>query len=114
MTDTDLPVAGLREEEIESRWEAAPAVGIVIVMQAVLALVSRNQVWQLWVFPWWVWLIPIVPEVLLLLPLAWRRPRRRLEQLPRMSDPITATEQQHVRQADDGEEGERDRAVVAS
>lgn len=27
------------------------------------------------------WLIPIVPEVLLLLPLAWRRPRRRLEQL---------------------------------
>src|SRR6185312_4352668 len=38
-------------------------------------------VWQLWVFPWWVWVIPIVPEVLLLVPLAWRRPRRRLEQL---------------------------------
>ena len=73
--------AALREEEIESRWEAAPAVGIVIGVQLVLALVSRNQVWQLWVFPWWVWLIPIVPEVLLLLPLAWRRPRRRLEQL---------------------------------
>ena len=81
VADTEVPIAGLREEEIESRWEAAPAVGIVIAMQLVLALVSRSQVWQLWVFPWWVWLIPIVPEVLLLLPLAWRRPRRRLEQL---------------------------------
>jgi hypothetical protein len=74
-------IAGLREEEIESRWEAAPAVGIVIGMQALLALVSRNQDWKLWVFPWWVWLIPIVPEVLLLIPLAWQRPRRRLEQM---------------------------------
>src|SRR5437868_2451040 len=81
VADTETPVAGLREEEIESRWEAAPAVGIVIAMQLVLASVSRNQAWQLWVFPWWVWLIPIVPELLLLLPLAWRRPRRRLEQL---------------------------------
>src|SRR6476661_148999 len=54
VADTEAPIAGLREEEIESRWEAAPAVGIVIAMQLVLALVSRNQVWQLWVFPWWV------------------------------------------------------------
>ena len=81
VTDARASTPALREEEIESRWEAAPAVGIVIGMQAVLALVSRNQVWKLWVFPWWVWLIPIVPEALLLLPLAWRRPRRRLEQL---------------------------------
>jgi hypothetical protein len=71
----------LREEEIESRWEAAPAVALVIAMQLLLALVSRNQHWKLWVFPWWVWLIPVVPELLLLLPLAWHRPRRRLEQL---------------------------------
>jgi hypothetical protein len=28
-----------------------------------------------------VWLLPVVPELLLLLPLAWHRPRRRLEQL---------------------------------
>ena len=54
VADAEVPIAGLREEEIESRWEAAPAVGIVIAMQLVLALVSRNQVWQLWVFPWWV------------------------------------------------------------
>lgn len=71
----------LREEEIESRWEAAPAVALVLAMQLLLALVSRNQHWKLWIFPWWVWLIPVAPEALLLLPLVWHRPRRRLEQL---------------------------------
>ena len=71
----------LHEEELESRWEAAPAVALAIGMQVVLALVSRNQDWELWVFSWWVWLIPVVPETLLLIPLAWHRPRRRLEQL---------------------------------
>jgi hypothetical protein len=76
-----MPRDTLREEEIESRWEAAPAVGLVIAMQLLLAFVSRNQDWKLWVFPWWVWLIPVLPELLLLLPLAWQRPRRRLEQL---------------------------------
>jgi hypothetical protein len=45
VADAEVPIAGLREEEIESRWEAAPAVGIVIAMQLVLALVSRNQLW---------------------------------------------------------------------
>jgi hypothetical protein len=76
-----MPLDALREEELESRWEAAPAVALVIAMQLLLALVSRNQHWTLWIFPWWVWLIPVVPELLLLLPLAWQRPRRRLEQL---------------------------------
>jgi hypothetical protein len=71
----------LREEELESRWEAAPAVALVIAMQLLLALVSRDQHWTLWVFPWWAWLIPIGPELLLLIPLAWQRPRHRLEQL---------------------------------
>jgi uncharacterized membrane protein len=76
-----MPRDQLREEEFESRWEAAPAVAVVIAMQLLLALVSREQHWTLWVFPWWVWLIPVVPELLLLVPLAWQRPRRRLEQL---------------------------------
>jgi hypothetical protein len=71
----------LREEERESRWEAAPAVAFVIGLQLLLAFVSRAESWQLWVFPWWVWLIPVVPEVALLVPLAWEGPRRRLEQL---------------------------------
>jgi len=76
-----MPRDQLREEELESRWEAAPAVALVIAMQLLLALVSRNQHWKLWIFPWWVWLIPVAPELLLFVPLAWHRPRRRLEQL---------------------------------
>jgi hypothetical protein len=71
----------LREEEIESRWEAAPAVALVLAGQVLLALLSRGQDWKLWHFPWWVWLVPAGPELLLLVPLAWHRPRRQLEQL---------------------------------
>jgi hypothetical protein len=71
----------LHEEEIESEWEAAPAVALVIAGQVLLALLSRAQHWTLWHFSWWVWLIPAVPEALLLAPLAWHRPRRQLEQL---------------------------------
>jgi hypothetical protein len=71
----------LREEEIESRWEAAPAVALVIAGQVLLALISRSQDWKLWHFSWWVWLVPAAPETLLLVPLAWHRPRRQLEQL---------------------------------
>lgn len=71
----------LREEEFESRWEAAPAVILVIVLQLLLAVVSREQHWTLWLFPWWVWLIGIGPEAALLVPLGFDRPRHRLEQL---------------------------------
>jgi hypothetical protein len=76
-------VAGdpLREEQIESRWEAAPAVVLVISFQLVLAMVSYKQDWTLWELPWWVWLVPVGPEVLLLIPLAWDRPRHQLEQI---------------------------------
>ena len=78
-----MAVDPLREEEFESEWEAAPAVGLIIALQLLLAFVSRSQQWTLWVLPWWVWLIPVGPEVALLIPLAWHRPRRRLEQLGR-------------------------------
>jgi hypothetical protein len=71
----------LREEEFESSWEAAPVVILVIASQLLLAIVSRTQHWTLWDLPWWVWLIPIGPEIVLLIPLAWRRPRRQLEQM---------------------------------
>jgi len=71
----------LGEEEFESRWEAAPAVALVIAFQLLLGLVSRARDWKLWGLPWWVWLISIGPELTLLIPLAWQRPRRRLEQL---------------------------------
>src|SRR6187200_1362273 len=72
---------GVREEELESTWEAGPAILVVIAGQLVLALVSRTQDWRLWDLPWWVWLIPVGPELVLLVPLAWHRPRRKLEQL---------------------------------
>jgi hypothetical protein len=71
----------LREEELESRWEAAPAVAVVIALQIVLAVISKAKSWQLWDFSWWVWLVPVGFEAALLVALAWDRPRHRLEQL---------------------------------
>jgi uncharacterized membrane protein len=72
---------GLRGEEVQSRWEAAPAVALIVVLQLLLAIISRTQHWKLWVLPWWVWLVPIAFEGALFVSLAWERPRRRLEQL---------------------------------
>ncbi len=73
--------AGVREAGIESRWEAAPAVALVVLLQVVLATVSQAQGWTLWRLPWWFWLTLAGPELLLLIPLAWSRPRHQLEQL---------------------------------
>jgi len=61
----------LREEEVESRWEAAPAVFVVIGLQLTLALVSRQLDWKLWYMPWWVWILAVGPEVVLLVALVW-------------------------------------------
>ena len=69
-----------REETIESRWEATAAVGLVIALQLLLAFAGYMQDWAL---PWWVWLVPVVPEIALVVPLAWDRPRQRLEQIGR-------------------------------
>ena len=71
----------LREEERESRWEASPAVAIVIGLQLLLAIVSLTQDWKTWHFSWWVWLIPVVPETILLVLLSWSRPHERLVQM---------------------------------
>jgi hypothetical protein len=71
----------LREAERESQLEAAPAVAVVIGLQLLLAFVSRQENWRLWQLGWWLWLVPVVPELLLLIALAWRRPRRRLQQM---------------------------------
>lgn len=40
----------LREEEIGSRCEAAPAIAVVIGIQLLLAGVSRDQHWKPWLF----------------------------------------------------------------
>ncbi len=68
-----------KEEALESRWEAAPAVAIVIGLQLVLALVSRQLHWKLWSLPWWVWILAVGPEAALLVALAWDPMRQTLE-----------------------------------
>ena len=79
--DPSTPDSGVREEEVESRWEAGPAVALVVLLQVMLAAVSKSQGWMLWRLPWWSWLMLALPELLLLIALAWSRPRHRLEQL---------------------------------
>jgi hypothetical protein len=71
----------VREAEVESRYEATFAVGLVIGLQVTLALVSLAGGWKLIGLRGWVWLIPAVPEAVLLLALAWSTPRHRLQQL---------------------------------
>ena len=73
----------LHEAEVESRWEAAPAVLLVILLQVAIAVVSRHQHWTLWRLPWWSWLVLIVPEAILFASLALSWPRRRIEQFGR-------------------------------
>jgi hypothetical protein len=71
----------VHEAELESRWEAAPGVLVIIGLQIALAVVSQHAQWTLWGFPWWAWIVLVVPEIVLLIPLAWSRPRHQLEQL---------------------------------
>jgi hypothetical protein len=71
----------LREESVESRWEAAPAVVVVIGLQLALALVSRELDWKLWGLSWWVWMVAIGPEAVLLVALAWDPALQALERI---------------------------------
>src|SRR5207248_9996395 len=71
----------LAEEVTESRWEAAPAVLIVIVFQLALALISFMRDWKLWGLPWWDWTIAVPPEAILLIALAWTRASTWLERI---------------------------------
>jgi hypothetical protein len=77
----EVSAGELHEEEIESRFEATFAVGLVIGLQVTLAVFSLAHGWTLVGLPGWVWLIPAVPEAILVLPLAFAHPRHRLEQM---------------------------------
>jgi hypothetical protein len=70
-----------REAEVESRWEAGPAMTLVVALHVCIAAVSRNQGWTLKGLPWWSWLVLAVPELVLTVPLAWSQPRHKLEQM---------------------------------
>jgi uncharacterized membrane protein len=76
-----MPEDTYLEEARESRWEAAGAVVLVIVLQVMLAATSRAEDWKTARLSWWVWLLPVVPELVLLVALSWERPHRRLVQL---------------------------------
>lgn len=69
------------DEARESRWEAAPAVLVVIGLQLTLAIVSRQRDWKLWHLPWWVWILAVGPEVVLFAALAWAPARRTLTRI---------------------------------
>jgi hypothetical protein len=81
MDGTGTEQHALAEEATESRWEAAPAVLVVILFQLALALISLMRDWKLWGLPWWVWTIAVVPESILLIALAWDRARLWLERI---------------------------------
>jgi uncharacterized membrane protein len=70
-----------REEAFEARFEAAPAVVVVMALQLAIAMVSRAEDWTLWRVPWWGWLVGIVPEAVLLAPLVFDRSRHSLERM---------------------------------
>jgi hypothetical protein len=72
-----LTDSALHEVEIETRWEAAPGVGVAILLQVALAISSETQGWTTWVLPWWMWLLPVVPEALFILS-TLSRPHRAL------------------------------------
>ena len=57
----------VREEAFEARFEAAPAVVVVMALQFAIGLTIRAGHWTLWPVPWWASLIGIVPETVLLL-----------------------------------------------
>ena len=69
------------EEATESRWEAAPAVLVVIGLQLSLAVISRQLDWKLWYMPWWVWIMAVGPEAVLLVALVWDPVLQALERI---------------------------------
>jgi hypothetical protein len=58
------------EARAEGRREAAPAAFVALLVLAVLALVSRNQGWELLGLGWWIWALLSLPVLLLTIDLA--------------------------------------------
>lgn len=64
----------IREAVREARYEAAPAVALILVVQIGLGIVSDRAGWTLWVFPWWTWIVLTVPVAGLFVLLARTEP----------------------------------------
>jgi uncharacterized membrane protein len=62
------------DTEIEEA-EAAGALLFVIGLQVLLAVLSEQRGWKLWTLPWWIWLILVGPELVLLVLLWLAHPR---------------------------------------
>jgi hypothetical protein len=58
------------EARAEGRREAAPIAVVALLVMTALALVSRQQGWELLDLPWWVWLLVGIPVFLLTVDLA--------------------------------------------
>lgn len=71
----------LHEFSLEARWEAGPAIALVIAGQIALAVQSQQSGWRLSGLPWWHWLVAVIPELVLLGALTHPVPRRHLERL---------------------------------
>jgi hypothetical protein len=67
MRRTSQGAEAVREEGDDARFEAAPAVAAIIVLQLVLTVLLALGRWTLWIAPWWMPLLVIVPEVVLLI-----------------------------------------------
>jgi hypothetical protein len=67
--------------EVESRYEAAPAVLVLVAIHTATAIASNTGGWTLEHLPWWSWLVLAAAEAVLLIALSWSLPRRRLEVL---------------------------------
>jgi hypothetical protein len=84
-------VAGaIREETYEARFEAAPAVVAIIALQLVLTIMVVLGNWTLWMTPWWVPLLVIIPEALLLIPLVFGGLSEQLELLGHRTTVVVA------------------------
>jgi hypothetical protein len=75
-----LTKSARHEVEVETRWEAAPAVAAAILLQVALAISSQAQSWTTWGFSWWMWLLPVVPETLFI-GSTFSRPHRALVEM---------------------------------
>jgi hypothetical protein len=71
-------VSGTRRE---ARFEATSAVLVVMALQVAIALTARTADWTLWRIPWWVFLIGLVPEAVLLVLVVVDRSREWLDRL---------------------------------